>query len=1178
LPYFRICGFILYLYFIEISQLNTFLMMTKRITFLFLLGCLKVSSQVPAYVPTSSLTGFWTFSGNANDVSGNGNNGTVNGAALTSDRFSNTNSAYSFNGSSDYISTNYAGILGTNARAVSFWAKTSESVAVMSAVGWGGNSQATRYDCAFNYGANGATIDGAYGAITYSSSVSISNNQWHHYVYQFSNSALSQVQVYQDGVLLTQIASSYNPTNILNTTSSFNVNFGQIVYSSPIYFNGSIDDIGIWSRALTNCEIQQLYTASLGTLSAMSSPPSICAGNSATLTVTGGVTYTWTPGGANTTSVIVTPSVTTTYSVISGCSADTLSVFVNPLPTLTITSSSNPLCFGSSATLIASGASNYNWPGIGSGSSIVVNPLNQTTYTVIGSNAGCSSSLTLIQNIAPIPALNLSSSDTVICTGASVNIIASGASTYTWQPGSLNGATITVSPLSATVYTVTGATAMGCSVSATWSIAVNPSITINAVANPVSVCSGNSSTLSASGAISYTWLPGNSNGSSIVVNPVSATLYTVIGASGSCSASTTVNVNVGQVISISSSGNLCNNNTVDLYASPVSASSSVIWSGPGIIGSSTTPTITLNSGGVYSVVVTNTVTNCSGAATFNVISSASPLALNIVPSSTVTCFPGPSVNMLVSASANLNWFPSSEVTPNNGPLVSVSPSVTSTYTVIGTLGSCTGSAAITISVNITPTVISTSGNPTICAGASTTLSASGAAGYSWLPGNLSGSTVTISPGSSTIYTLTGLNGNCTSTANAPVIVLTSPNITAAALPSVICIGQTATLIAAGSPTLSWLLSNPPPLSYTAMVNPTVTANYTVTGTNALGCSSSATVELTVINSPAITALSSNTSICAGQSITLTASGATTYTWMPGFQVGAVIINTPTASLTYTALSGNSLCSYATVVILVNLCFDHSFGLTNAADDPVQYNSEFYHMNFTVTASNASNNDLTQVALNDDLAGTFLYPITYTIVSPPTVISKNSSLIANPLFNGNSDLSLTTPLTSTLHAITRDTITFAVMIDPNGFNGILKNSVVGFAKDKNNITVSDSSNDGFDPDPDHDGDPTNNNVITLIDIEPIDLFIPEGFSPNDDGKNDLFLIKGMNGKSATLTIYNRWGNKVYSREGTDLSWDGKANVNGLVLGHNKLPPATYYYVFEFSEGDHKTFTGFIVLAY
>ena len=272
-------------------------------------------AQMPNYVPTVGLQGYWPFNNNANDQSGNNYNGTVNGAIPTVDRFSNPNSAYSFNGLSDFISTNYQGILGTNSRAVSFWAKMSVAQPAMSCVAWGDNLQATRFQCGFNYVANGATIDGSYGAITYTSAVSVSNGQWHHYVYQFSNSALNMVEVYQDAVLLTQIAHSYNPTNVLNTSAGFNVHFGKVVYGpSPDYFNGQLDDIGIWNRVLSSCEINQLYTSSLPAINISSSNTLTCKGQAATLTANGGTNYQWNTSASGP-SIVVSPTITTNYSV-----------------------------------------------------------------------------------------------------------------------------------------------------------------------------------------------------------------------------------------------------------------------------------------------------------------------------------------------------------------------------------------------------------------------------------------------------------------------------------------------------------------------------------------------------------------------------------------------------------------------------------------------------------------------------------------------------------------------------------------------------------------------------------------------------------------------------------------------------------------------------------------------
>lgn len=1168
---------------------NKRITLNKLLLIFFLLSGFILSAQVPSYVSTNGLQGFWPFTGNANDVSGNAHHGTVNGAALASDRFGNLNASYNFNGSSDYISVaSTSSLSGYSDMSISAWINVSSFTAGPKGIvcKWYQRSCVTTntlsdtYEAALlNNQAQFATNNNNMTGFTSPPPISPGLlNTWVHLVF-ISNATQGQ-SIYINGTLAGTFATSggiCNSTNPLYFGADYdgNSNFFHR------FFDGRIDDIGIWNRVLTNCEIQQLYTSSSGSLTLSSSSPTMCPSQSVTLMSGGASTYTWLPGNANGNAISVSPTVSTTYTVTgtttAGCLASaSIAITVLSLPSITVTSMPTNLCANTQATFTAIGATSYVWVGLGSGSVMVVNATSPVTSFTIGfSNAVCTNTTYIWFGVSPSATINVTSSDTLICEGAAVNLQATGATGYTWQPGNLTGSSIFVNPLTTTNYTVTGNDINGCTASANASIVVDPAVSLSVTANPLSVCPGSSSTLTANGATSYTWLPSGLTGSAIVVSPTMATTYTVIASNGACSASAAISVNVGLGVSISSSGNLCNNNTIDLFVTP--SSGNILWTGPGIVGSNSNPSITINAGGIYSVSVNNPFTNCAGSASINITSSVNPIALNIVPSSTYACFPGPPVNMLVSASANLSWFPPSEVTPNTGPLVSVSPTVTTTYTVTGTLGSCSGTSVITISVNITPTVFAASSEPTICAGGTLVLSAIGADTYEWLPGNITGSSVTVSPYVATTYTVNGANGNCVTPAIVPVSVFARPNLTTAVSAATICIGQTATLTAGNAPVLAWLIGDPPPLSNTAVVSPTVSETYTVMGSNALGCSSTATVHLYVINSPSISALSSATSICAGESVTLSAvGGAASYTWFPGLQVGSSIVETPGGSLTYTVLAGNPFCSYASVFIVVNNCKNISLGLTNAAEEPQQYGAEYYRVRLTVTANNASGSDLHTVILNNDLSSTFIYPVTYTVVNPPTVISKNSLLVANPYFNGSSDLSLTLPFSSTLSANKRDTLIFTVMIDPNGFEGTLKNSVIGSATDKNKVIASDTSNNGFAFDPDGDGDPTNNSVISPIEIELVELFIPEGFSPDDDGKNDLFIIKGLNGRSARLTIFNRWGSKVYVKEGTDLYWDGKANVNSL--GQGLLPESTYYYVLEFNERKSKIFHGFVVMRY
>lgn len=140
----------------------------------------------------------------------------------------------------------------------------------------------------------------------------------------------------------------------------------------------------------------------------------------------------------------------------------------------TVTGTNSSICPGANTTLTASGGSSYTWmPGNLTGASVVVNPSTTTTYTVTGYTAtGCPSTATktiLVNVLAP---LSTTVSSSAVCTGASASITASGANTYSWQPGSLSGATVNVTPASTTIYTVTATYANGCTATSTRKVTV----------------------------------------------------------------------------------------------------------------------------------------------------------------------------------------------------------------------------------------------------------------------------------------------------------------------------------------------------------------------------------------------------------------------------------------------------------------------------------------------------------------------------------------------------------------------------------------------------------------------------------------------------------------------------------------------------------------------------------
>lgn len=339
-------------------------------------------------IPTLGLTAYWPFSGNAQDQSGNNYNGTVTGASLTTDRFGSANSAYDFNGSSDFISTSYAGIMGAGARSISFWAKTTYSTSSSTAVSWGNNAEGQRFNCGFNYMTNGATIGAANAAMTYSTPAQVSDNQWHHYVFQFNATYLSEAQIYQDGVLLTQATHAYNENMAVNTQPGFNVHFGKIDYpASPDYFKGQLDDIRFYNRLLSQNEIDALYNEPNEIVLTCANPSAVLTGSS----TTSGLTYSWTPGGSTPTNSTTMVSSAGTYTLkvtdpINGCyNTATVSVTAPFTSNAIVDDCENDTIGGQVNLCIIGGIAPYNiaWNGIKlPSSSLVYQELLNSGYPV----------------------------------------------------------------------------------------------------------------------------------------------------------------------------------------------------------------------------------------------------------------------------------------------------------------------------------------------------------------------------------------------------------------------------------------------------------------------------------------------------------------------------------------------------------------------------------------------------------------------------------------------------------------------------------------------------------------------------------------------------------------------------------------------------------------------------
>jgi hypothetical protein len=238
---------------------------------------MTVTAQtIPSYIPTNGLVGYWPFNGNANDESGNGNHGIVNGATLTTDRNGVAGKAYSFNGLSNWIDAINAGPTGTGIT-LSYWFKSNQT-SLGGIFCYGGNNWGTQFEILHNYWSaqttgpcHGPALHNSGSLVSFNSNQFLNNN-FHHVVMILPQNASSvnSLYTYIDGSLINNYCSFANyGAPAPNIGSDYPIRIGKNINygNGTVYFNGTLDDIAIYNRALTQTEITQLYTNCIATTS-----------------------------------------------------------------------------------------------------------------------------------------------------------------------------------------------------------------------------------------------------------------------------------------------------------------------------------------------------------------------------------------------------------------------------------------------------------------------------------------------------------------------------------------------------------------------------------------------------------------------------------------------------------------------------------------------------------------------------------------------------------------------------------------------------------------------------------------------------------------------------------------------------------------------------------------------
>ena len=648
-----------------------------------------------------------------------------------------------------------------------------------------------------------------------------------------------------------------------------------------------------------------------------SGPITFCDGGSVTLTSSAGTTYLWS-NGATTSSINATTDGSYTVQVTNanGClsSASTATVVtVNALPTTPTIAASGPttFCDGGSVILTSSAGTTYLWSNGATTSSI--NATISGSYTVQITNiAGCisaeSTPMTVTVNALPSTPVISASGSTTICEGNSVTLTSSAATNYLWSTGSV---TSSINVTTSGSYTVQVTDANGCQslVSAPTVVTVNtlpaaPTITDSGA---TTFCEGGSVTLTSSAGTTYLWSNGSTTASinATISGSYSVQVTNANGCLSPSSALTTVTVNplpITPFVTASGFTTFCEGGSVTLTSS---TGSTYLWS-----NSETTASIDVDVSGSYTVQITD-ANGCLSAASnpVEVIVNPIPSTPVITPSGPLTFCEGGNVTLSSSAGSTYLW-------STGATTSSIIVSVTGSYNVIVTNASgCQSavSANTDIVVNSLPVVdagVDASVANGSIANLDATVTGAGPFTYSWTPSALLVDAsvedpTTLNLTSTTVFTLLATSQATGCSASDVVIITVTGDMletNPSAVPETVCAGASVQLYSlasggTGTYTYSWT-SSPAGFASTdanPIVNPTENTTYYVEVSDGFSIVNGQ-ISVTVIDLPLVDAGVDQT-VCDGDLITLSGSGADTYTWDNGVTNG-VPFSQPTGVQTY----------------------------------------------------------------------------------------------------------------------------------------------------------------------------------------------------------------------------------------------------------------------------------------
>jgi len=656
----------------------------------------------------------------------------------------------------------------------------------------------------------------------------------------------------------------------------------------------------------------------------------------ATSTITSGgtpaYTYTWAPSGGNSSSAtsLTVGNYTLFVTDANGCKDTAYANITEPTP-ITATLTSTPATCGNNNGTTTSivnggvGAYTYTWtPNGGNGS--IANNLAPGNYSLTISDANaCTYSTSVNLGNKPSPVLSVTS-NSVACFGANTGnasiTINTGTGTapftYSWSP--VGGSTPSLNNLPAGNYTVLVSDSAHCTATATISInqPVSPlTVTITSTAATCNHTDGTANVVVAGGTSPYTnyaWSP-TGGSSSTATNLAGNTSYTcTITDANTCtvSAQTTIAQNASISLTLTSTPATCGltNGTTNVTASggiPGRSGYTYTWTPS---GGNTSSATNLAGNTIYTVSVSDSV-GCSISKSINVGNKPSPVLS--ITSTSISC------NNANTGSASVNINPGTGTapftyswSPVNGNNSTINNLPAGNYTVLVTdSANCTATATTSIAQPgaLTVTATSTLATCGLANGIAACTASGGTSGYTymWLPAGGANSTTTNNLTGNTTYTVVVKDANnCLDSASIYANQTPALTLSITATSSVTCNGGSNGSISASSSgsnntTYLWMPSGQTTLNATNLTGSVSGTTYTLTGNDG-GCKDSVTT--TIIQSPTFTISVNNPTICVGQTATITASGANTYTWNTGENT-ATITKSPASTTVYTVNGQNN---------------------------------------------------------------------------------------------------------------------------------------------------------------------------------------------------------------------------------------------------------------------------------